>query len=434
MSGAPRSLLGVLLLVACGASSTPASVAPPPPVSVTSAVEPSATSSRGLTTFEANAMRRLIRAAEAARDLTFVRPPLVAIESAQEIAAHADAELDPAELEIAQRLYRGLGLLPAELDLRAHLRELLTEQVLGYYDTDRARLVVRDEVAQLLASRPGSAAAAEARLVVVHELVHALQDQRLGLAASSELKRGSDADTAFHALVEGDATYAMLLDLATTLRVPVEQITTDAAVEALVGSAPDDGALARAPPIVRVGLVMPYLAGLGFVRALHARGGWRAVDEAFHRLPRSTEQILHPDSYLRDEAPEEVALPPLEGWRLVHEDTLGELELSVFLARDTGRDLAPEAARGWGGDRVGLYEGPEGREAIVWITTWDDEAAAARVERALRRTPRPEESVHRHGRSIAITRHLPAPLVATCATWIATQPAETGPPVPAPAR
>ena len=57
---------------------------------------------------------------------------------------------------------------------------------------------------------PGALVAGEAEEVarVVHELVHALQDQHLGLSQAMEQERTTDAENAFGALVEGDATLA----------------------------------------------------------------------------------------------------------------------------------------------------------------------------------------------------------------------------------
>jgi len=64
-------------------------------------------------------------------------------------------------------------------------------------------------------------------------------------------------------------------------------------------------------------------------------------------------------------------------------------------ARHPGRDAAPRAApdgqhgatakaaaSDWGGDRVGLYRGPDGAWAIVLATAWDTPAAAARFRPA----------------------------------------------------
>ncbi len=274
--------------------------------------------------------------------------------------------------------------------------------------------------------------------MVVHELTHALQAQHLGLAALHETERSSDADVAFHALVEGDAMLAMLVDLSDELRVPLERLVTDAAIDQIAAGAAAGGndALLAAPPIVRVSLMAPYVSGLRFVRVLHGRGGFRAVDAAFGQLPASMEQVLHPERYLSGEQPEPVELPTLpgleaEGFEAVTEDTLGELELSIFLARGTGRDLAPAAANGWAGDRVRLYRRAD-EPAIVWHVRFDDAAEAREAEAALGASGDPADRFERVGRSLLVLRHVPERAAEEALAWFRAQtpPAPSAPSTP----
>src|SRR4029078_12638071 len=48
------------------------------------------------------------------------------------------------------------------------------------------------------------------RGVLIHEMLHALQDQHFGLEKLHQSAFGSDAELALAALVEGDATFAMI--------------------------------------------------------------------------------------------------------------------------------------------------------------------------------------------------------------------------------
>lgn len=419
----------VAWLVACGApaATTPASSATPASASSSSSTSspPSIAHAgrRPLDARERAALDGLIAATEQARALTFVAPVRAFVESPEAIEAHASTLLDEEELEKTSLLYGGLGLLPPELDLRAHFLALLGEQVLGYYDSERVFLVLRDEVAHVLATRPGSPSALDARLVVVHELTHALQAQRLRLAELQQEERDSDPEVALHALVEGDAMLAMLVDLSTKLGVPVARLVTDEAIDELAANAASGGgeALEAAPPIVRVSLVAPYVAGLRFVRTLHARGGWRAVDAAFARLPASTAQVLHPELYLRGEAPEPIELPSVSaleaaGYSIVDEDTLGELDLSVFLARGTARDTHPVAAEGWTGDRVRLYRRGDAA-AIVWFVRFRDEREAIEAEAELRRIAAPNERFRRRDRALLVLRHVPEDAARELEAW-----------------
>jgi hypothetical protein len=106
-----------------------------------------------------------------------------------------------------------------------------------------------------------------------------------------------------------------------------------------------------------------------------------------------------------------------EGYELVYEDSLGELEVSVYFAQAAGERQAARAAHGWGGDRLYAYRDADGVIAIVWISTWDDESEAIQAEeaalRVLNAAPKPARAsqlVERSGRALLIARNLPARL------------------------
>lgn len=407
----------ILLLIGCGsAGANPAS---PPRGRAELDVRPVAEGpgSRRPTSIEQGAIDRLMQAAVAIRELTFAGPVSVEIETATYIAGHLDGQIEDEDVQRAEAVYGALGLLEPGTDVRALLTEVLGEQVVGYYDTDGERLVVRDDVMRLLASRPGSQEATEAAIVIVHELVHALQDQRLRLGELYEQERDTDADGALRSLVEGDATLAMILHAAADAGLPTDLVVGRSAAPAdlsqLAGMMPTgpDQALSRAPAILRVTLVAPYLAGLSFVAQEHAAGGgWGAIDADFASPPQTMEQVLHPDR--RHEAPEPVVLPALPeleaaGFHVVEEDTLGELELGVYLALGTPADIDTTAADGWGGDRLRVYQRGDERVAI-WFLTFDDDGEATEAEAAARRSG---GEVKRVGRSLSIFRGVPPDLI-----------------------
>jgi hypothetical protein len=156
----------------------------------------------------------------------------------------------------------------------------------------------------------------------------------------------------------------------------------------------------EAPAAVEIVLLFPYTSGAAFVDRLLGEGGWDAVDAAYADMPASTEQILHPLKYLERDEPSLVALPDLTtalgaGWRVVDEDTLGELQTAVLLADfDPGEgfngitgdialpEFARNAAAGWDGDRFALWEDGE-RETLVWRSVWDTPQDARAFSRAL---------------------------------------------------
>ena len=359
-------------------------------------------------------IRGLMDDAASVRSLPFLQEVPAEIQDEARIRAFVEADIDPVELREARDLYTSLGLLPTDVDLEALLLEVLGEQIVGYYDPKGQRLVVRDDVMRSLAR----SSVDEARVVLVHELVHALQDQHLRLGVLNELERDSDAENAYHALVEGDATLAMVAYVLNSQGTQLRDITDDPQLlqRFFESGAPTSGAdaLDRAPAILRVTLMAPYTRGALFCGDRHRLGGWRSVDGAHALLPISTEQVLHPEKYQAGELPDVVPLPTgraLEALGFVRtiEDTLGELELSIYLAQGTSSDQDLAAAAGWSGDRLAIYSRADAPSAAVWWTSWDTEADAREAEQAAQRAGAEAEGsvVLRHGRAVMILRQVP---------------------------
>jgi hypothetical protein len=129
--------------------------------------------------------------------------------------------------------------------------------------------------------------------------------------------------------------------------------------------------LREAPVILSETMIFPYLRGLVFCAHLTNEGGWEALNKAYRNPPLSTEQVIHPEKYLADpDAPTAVdlgRLEPGEGWKELGRNVVGEMQLGVLLRRHGGK----VAAAGWDGDRYAVFEGPEGRLGLVWLSTWD---------------------------------------------------------------
>ncbi len=288
-----------------------------------------------------------------------------------------DEEL-PAEEATARRdAYALLGLLPADLDLRQMLLELYTEQVAGFYEPDSTALFVMDD------QDPE-----DVHALLMHELVHAVQDQNVDLEALTDSDRGNDRSSAAQAAIEGQATLVML-EYAT------EQMT---GMSVDLGQVPDFGAqirpalqamnaqfpaLARAPRVIRESLLFPYVEGAGFVQRLWADG--RRLDPFGEALPLSTEQILRP-----------MAAPPVEvdvsvsAGEVVLDDVLGRLELGVLMedvlgvgGGGTGAAGVGGPAEAWDGDRFVLVEAADDRRGLIWAVVWESVQGRARFVQAV---------------------------------------------------
>ena len=306
----------------------------------------------------------------------------------ENLEAEFDESNPPEQLQIADRIYRALGLIPEEESIGELALDLQASQVVGYYDPSVDELFIVSGTGELGPTE---------RVTYAHEFTHELQDgafdlESLGLeeAAVDE----GDRALAILSLVEGDAVGAQTIWMAEHLTPEdLTQVATDAADPQMLD------VLARTPAIILETALFPYQTGATFVQVLHTEGGYDAVNAAYDDPPESTEQIIHPELYLARERPIEVELPADlassagEGWTVDAQDTLGELQLRVWL-REAGirGDHAREAAAGWGGDRLGLLGGPGGEDLVVVLTKWDT-IRDARIFADASNTAREEASV-----------------------------------------
>ncbi len=289
-----------------------------------------------------------------------------------------DTDNPPEQIALTERIYKALGLLKQADSLRDLYLELQGSQVIGYYDPTKKELFI--------VSHDGGLGPTE-RLTYAHEFAHELQDLHFDLngLGLKELAEDSDRALAILSLVEGDAVSAQTAWMIANLTAEqLGQVAAEASDPALLEI------LTRMPPILLETALFPYQAGATFVAGLRATGGMAAVDAAFTHLPASTEQIIHPDAYQNDEPiPISISasLPGRigTGSSIVAQDTLGELEIRVWLRQGgVAGDDARVAAEGWGGDRLSLIDGPDGTSTLVWITAWDAVADAGEFEAAAR--------------------------------------------------
>jgi hypothetical protein len=199
-------------------------------------------------------------------------------------------------------------------------------RVRAFYDVAGRRVVVRRDL-------PLDAVA---RVSLVRELTHALQDQAFDLHALIEAAGGEpDRLRALSALVEGDAARVELAYL-TTLS-PADQAAVRRA-----GPAPGTDSY---PANVRA---FPDAFGRAFVAALVAHGGNAAVDAAFRHPPVSTAQVIDPRKYLAGVQPLGVRAPPAEGTP-VDRGSLGEFGIAMLVTGGR-RVLNASSASLWAGD------------------------------------------------------------------------------------
>jgi len=305
---------------------------------------------------------------ERATGLTFKATPRVSIRSRQQVRAYLirklDEQLPPAKLHGLETTYRLFGLLPDTLGLRALLVDLYTEQVAGYYDPDSATLFA-----------VADADPVQLRLVLAHEMIHALQGQYIPLDSILHDTSNNDRLTAAQAVLEGQATLVSIEVLAPGQNVGANPEFWELYREQIRQQQSSMPVFAKAPLVVRESLIFPYLAGAEFMHWWET-SPLRDTVPYGPRMPVSTEQILFPDRYLRGDVPVPLVLPPNS--EVIHEDALGETEIRVLMARLAGaRTVRAGGPIGWGGDRYRVFRTPSG-PALIWYVVWDDTRSAER--------------------------------------------------------
>ncbi len=273
------------------------------------------------------------------------------------VRAKLAQEMPPERFLQLTRAYTLLGLLPDSLDLRAVMEDMLSQQIAGYYDPDSATLYgVEGAEGPVL------------RLTVAHELVHALQDQYMPLDSILKDKSSNDRSAPRPRPSSRDrpTTPPSSCSRAPRSRRARSSGTSSGRRETRCSPA---AAWTRRPPCCARDCSSPISPAPS-----SCSGGdespFRDTLPYGPRMPRSTEQIMHPERYERGDNPINVRFTDTVPGS--YEDVLGEFDIRLLMQELTGRKASDAALPlGWGGDRFRLDEG-NGGPALVWISVWDE--------------------------------------------------------------
>jgi hypothetical protein len=235
-------------------------------------------------------------------------------------------------------------------------------------------------------------AAMTQKLIVSHEVCHALQDQKIDILARARETLGDiDREYAVRSAIEGMATVVML---AYSQGLPIEK-APDARATMRGGfnqNQEDPGmrALAAAPVYLRESLISPYAEGGAFAQAWLRSNPGLKIGVMLDRMPTTSEQVLHFDRYIGPDDPTPLDLSPVSpavptGWTLFYANGLGEFDLRVlFGLHEETREAADRAAAGWDGLRYQAYTDSQDRLLLVAASAWDSETDAGEFAAALR--------------------------------------------------
>lgn len=254
-------------------------------------------------------------------------------------------DTDGDDLEDLLPMLRALGLVSGNVDLFDTYYDLADSLVAAFYDPD-------DERIEIPAPDPSGGLAVELRVTLVHELVHALQDQHFDLDRDFDgenLDEGEDPlarRAGFTALVEGDA---MRVEFAYLNSLP------SAEMEEFLGTEADqlvelDVELADVPKALVAFELTPYLLGRPLVDIVALEGGDQAIDEAFDDPPTTGTHVLNPLAYLEREPAADLDAPaaPSNVDDISDRGQLGAVDVYLVLAERIDPFRALDAADGWG--------------------------------------------------------------------------------------
>ncbi|HXH90551.1 MAG TPA: hypothetical protein VNN25_03145, partial [Thermoanaerobaculia bacterium] len=258
-------------------------------------------------------------------------------------------------------------------DLVRTMLDLYQSQVLAFYDPLTHTYFALDQMPAAAGGLLDNEMMRES--VVIHELTHALQDQRFRAGARDlALQKDTDGSPALHALMEGEATFVMLdyvLDRAGQKMSDV--MGSPEALELLTSSmnAGDASIDPGTPKYFAESLKFPYAEGLKLVIEGYRRGGWKMIDSMDENPPRSTREVLHPSEYFTRLAGSAASPPAFDD-----KSSLPGALTVEHLGEFHWRFLVGEAGAGWVDDRVTVTQNLHCDTTVLVDTQWQDVAHA----------------------------------------------------------
>jgi len=291
-------------------------------------------------------------------------------------------------------LYRG----PEIKDFKSLAKTVMQSQAAAYYDPSSNTFYV------VMQDLPKSALGS----IYAHELYHGFQDQHHNLdeylLSPVQGKLNDDEVLARQAVVEGEATYLMMLwtlktqfgsvpapgmlDMVIKMQAKLDVKTMLQMLKSNVVPSAQGGDMDKAikamddiPPFMIETMVGAYLKGMGFVFEIQKQG-WEKVSELYKNPPASSEQILHPEKWLTNEFPDKFEWPSFahkqfSDWKLLESNTIGEIQWRIIFSEHGMAEAGLTAAKGWNGDSFAVLEHKKNSKLLLLVcSTWDTQKDA----------------------------------------------------------
>lgn len=305
---------------------------------------------------------------EATRERAFLERPVVEMVSVDTMTKivlddiRTDLAAEPEAAAASLAFARAIGFFGPDDEFLDVFEVFVSGGVLGVYFPSTDRLLVRSSGELSLSTKA----------TIVHELVHALDDQHYDLDRE-ELREDGDAGWVFGAAVEGSASW---VEEAWRATLSSEQAAALQAEELSI----DPGDIFSLDVGFLIYQTSVYDAGREWLDARIRGEGLAAIDDALTNGAPSSEVVLQPLGSPALE-PVELAFPTVEG-AVVWQGRGGQALIAAltFLA-----DPSEVAATGWGGDALTVYLDADGAECLRWDLVGDTEADTAELFDALGR-------------------------------------------------
>ena len=307
------------------------------------------------------------------------------------VTKHTTEDEDAKRLRRSELVLKKFGLLPRDFDLGKFLPLLLKEQVAGYYDPKTRTVNLLDWLG-----------ADQQKPVLAHELTHALQDQSFNIEkymkpADADLSRkkevtaqdieNDELSTARQAVVEGQAMVVlvdyMLAPMGLSLK-DSPQVVQSLKDGMLVGTA-DTVQFHNAPIYMKEALTFPYRYGIDFIGELLIKGGKeKAFADLFRDPPRTTRQIMEPQTYLSGERLEPMNLPDFrsafKNYERFDVGAVGEFDVAVLIDQYAGSQVSNKLYPHWRGGyyyAVRAKGDPAAPLGLLYASRWSNPEKAA---------------------------------------------------------
>jgi hypothetical protein len=290
----------------------------------------------------------IARRVEALRHLRFKELPkpveVTPAQAKREGLEDVDRSYPPERRRADEAVYKTLGLIAPDADLRQLAGSLFEEGVAGYYDPRDGRLRV--------VSGAGNRNRVVGEITLAHELTHALEDQRFNLHLG-RLTAPTESAEVRRAVTEGTATFVQDLYRHRYLHDNVPVGRRIDSMRSVIGAQ-------QTPYAINAEAIFDYVEGGLFVRHLYRQtDDFSVVNRVLRHPPRRSDQILHPHTWPGGGADTRVRLGAAKllgpSWRRVGGGTAGEERaLAILLAGAFGTQ-ANLGASGWAGGRFAVW-------------------------------------------------------------------------------